>query len=64
MTDEMAAPELFRSPLEFPAMPYDQLLRDAAGRHPDRHAIIYHDLSLTYREVVSMVNSTAKGAIG
>jgi len=63
MTDKMAAPELFRPPLDFPDMRYDQLLRDAAGRHPDRPAIIYYDLSLTYREVVSMVNSIANGLL-
>jgi hypothetical protein len=40
MKDKMAAPELFRPPLDFPAIPYDRLLRDAAGRHPDRPAII------------------------
>src|SRR5215831_21373820 len=64
MTDKMVAPELFRAPLDFPDMRYDQLLRDAASRHPDRPAIIYHDLSLTYREVVSMVNSIANGLLG
>ena len=42
-------------------MPYDHLLRIAATRNPDRPAIIYHDLILTYREVVSMVNSIANG---
>ena len=63
MTDKMTAPELFRPPLDFPVIPYDQLLRDAANRHPDRPALIYHDLSLTYREVVSMVNSIANGLL-
>src|SRR5262245_43299754 len=64
MMDKMAAPELFRPPLDLPIMPYDQLLRDAAKRHPDHSALIYHDLSLTYREVVSMVNSIANGLLG
>jgi long-chain acyl-CoA synthetase len=62
MSDQkMAVPELFRPTVDFPEMPYDHLLRSAAGRHPDRPAIIYHDLMLTYREVVSMVNSIANG---
>src|SRR5215469_14797946 len=64
MTDKMVAPELFRPPVDFPDMRYDQLLRSAAGRYPDHPAIIYHDLSLTYREVVSMVNSIANGLLG
>jgi len=64
MTDKMAAPELFRPPLDFLVMPYDRLLRDAADRHPDRPALIYHDLSLTYREIVSMVNCIANGLLG
>lgn len=61
MTKNMIAPELFRPPLDLPDMPYDHLLRMSAERCPDRPAIIYHDLVLTYREVVSMVNSIANG---
>lgn len=57
----MYTPELFRPQVHFPEMPYDQLLRRAAARAPDRPAIIYHDLVLTYREVVSMVNCIANG---
>src|SRR5579872_5786358 len=61
MPEKMVAPELFRPPVEFPDVPYDHLLRTAAERTPDRPAIIYHDLMLTYREVVSMVNCIANG---
>src|SRR5579875_2951655 len=61
MSEKMFAPELFRPPVDFPEVPYDHLLREAAARNPDRTAIIYHDLMLTYREVVSMVNSIANG---
>src|SRR5437868_11677658 len=61
MSEKMVAPELFRPPVDFPDVPYDHLLRMAAVRNPDRPAIIYHDLYLTYREVVSMVNSIANG---
>src|SRR5579885_1993843 len=64
MTQKMVAPELFRPPVEFPDVPYDHLLRMAAERNPDGPAIIYHDLILTYREVVSMVNSIANGLSG
>src|SRR5579875_702907 len=61
MSEKMFAPELFRPPVDFPEVPYDHLLREAAARNPDRTAIIYHDLMLTYREVVSMVASIANG---
>jgi len=61
MSNKMVVPELFRPTVDFPDVPYDHLLRMAAARNPDRPAIIYHDLILTFREVVSMVNSIATG---
>jgi long-chain acyl-CoA synthetase len=61
MPEKMFAPELFRPPIDFPDVSYDHLLRTAAERTPDRLAIIYHNLTLTYREVVSMVNCIANG---
>src|SRR5690242_7127837 len=61
MTEKMVAPELFRPPIEFPDVPYDHLVRTAAEHTTDRPAIIYHDLTLTYREVVSMINCIANG---
>src|SRR5438128_1520249 len=61
MSEKMVAPELFRPAVDFPDVPYDHLLRSAAERTPDRPAIIYHDLILTYREVLSMVNCIANG---
>jgi acyl-CoA synthetase (AMP-forming)/AMP-acid ligase II len=61
MSNQMHTPELFRPQVHFPEMPYHYLLRRAAERAPDRPAIIYHDLILTYREVVSMVNCIANG---
>ena len=63
MEDKMATPELFRPPIDFPDVPYDHLLRLAAERYADRPAIIYHNLALTYREVVSMVNCIANGLL-
>jgi long-chain acyl-CoA synthetase len=57
----MIAPELFRPALDIPEVPYDTLLRQSAERTPERVAIRYYDLRLTYREVVSMVNSFANG---
>jgi len=59
MPGKMFTPELFRPAVDYPDIPYDHLLRMAAERNPDRPAMIYHDLTLVYREVVSMVNSIA-----
>ncbi|GCE06407.1 class I adenylate-forming enzyme family protein [Dictyobacter aurantiacus] len=61
MANKLFAPELFRPPLDIPDIPYDHLLRKAAESNPDRLAIVYHNLSFTYRETVSMVNSIANG---
>src|SRR6266516_1410206 len=61
MAKKMAVPELFRPPVEFPDVPYDHLVRAAAERGPDRQAIIFHVLILTYREFVGMINCIASG---
>src|SRR5579884_4034219 len=64
MSHKMIAPELFRPPVDFPALSYDMLLRQAADRYPDQPALTFHDLTLTYREVVSVVNCIANGLRG
>ena len=61
MSNKMAAPGLFRPSVDFPDVPYDHLLRMAAEYYPHRTAMVYHDLLLTYREVVAMVNAMANG---
>jgi len=58
---KMRAPELFRPPIDIPEVSYDQLVRTAAQRHPEKAAIKYYDLVLTYREAISMINSIANG---
>lgn len=63
MHGKMFTPELFRPEVDYPNIPYDHLLRMAAERNPDRPAMIYHDLTLVYREVVSMVNSIANSLL-
>ncbi|HET8843143.1 MAG TPA: acyl--CoA ligase [Ktedonobacteraceae bacterium] len=55
---------LFRAPLLIPDVPYDHLLRQTAEQYPERHAILFHEQVLTYREVVSLVNSLANGLRG
>lgn len=61
MSEKLFAPELFRPTLDLPDVPYDHLVRAAAARTPDRPAIVYQNMIFTYREVVSMINSTANG---
>ncbi len=61
MAEHLFAPELFRPPLSYPTVSYDALVRSVAERQPDSPAIIFHDLSLTYREVVAMTNCIANG---
>jgi long-chain acyl-CoA synthetase len=56
-------PAFFRPPLDIPDISYDHLLPQTAERFPDRPAIIFQNLTLTYREVVSLVNSTSAGLI-
>ena len=63
MPGTMFTPELFRPEVDYPVIPYDHLLRMASERDPDRPAIVYHDLTLVYREVVSMVNSVANSLL-
>ena len=63
MPGTMFTSELFRPEVDYPDIPYDHLLRMAAERNSDRPAIVYHDLSLAYREVVSMVNSVANSLL-
>ena len=63
MPGNMFTPELFRPEVDYPVVPYDHLLRMAAERNPDRPAIVYHDLTLVYREAVSMVNSVANSLL-
>src|SRR5262249_18638153 len=61
MPHSTATSALFRAPLALPDAPYDSLFRQVAEQFPERPAIIFHDLVLTYREVVSLVNSLANG---
>ncbi|HLY32425.1 MAG TPA: long-chain-fatty-acid--CoA ligase [Ktedonobacterales bacterium] len=52
---------LFRPALDIPDVRYDTLLRRSAERAPNRTAIIAGNITLTYREVVALVDSLANG---
>ena len=40
--------EFFRPPLDYPRIPYDQMLSHGAARHPENVAVVFRDVSLTY----------------
>jgi acyl-CoA synthetase (AMP-forming)/AMP-acid ligase II len=52
--------EFFRPPLEYPRIPYDQMLSHGAARHPENVAVVFRDVSLTYRELEAMTNRFAR----
>jgi long-chain acyl-CoA synthetase len=51
--------QLFRPSLNYPICPYDELLVRTAERFPENVAVIFHDVSLTYRELDALTNSFA-----
>ena len=53
--------ELFRPPLTYPPVAYGELWRRAAERFGDRRALVFHDVSLTFREVEGLTNAFARG---
>src|SRR3989304_427610 len=58
-----------RSPLDrpllhYPVMAYDEILRNAAARWPDKEAIVWRAGTLTFRELDSLANALAKGLRG
>jgi len=52
--------EFFRPPLEYPRMPYDRMLSHGAERYPENVAIIFREVSLTYRELEALTNRFAR----
>ena len=52
--------EFFRPPLEYPRIPYDQMLSHGAARHPENVAVVFRDVSLTYRELEAMTHRFAR----
>ena len=53
--------ELARPKLDYPRVPYHELLRRAVERCPDKWATVFHDQTLTFRELESMSNALANG---
>ncbi len=48
--------ELFRPKLNYPKLPYHQVLAQAAGCFPEKTALIYNGQRLSFREVFSLTN--------
>src|SRR5438445_256856 len=56
--------EFFRPPLDYPRIPYDQMLSHGADRHPENVAVVFRDGSLTYRELEALTNRFARALLG
>jgi len=52
-------PDLFRPPLTYPRILYGEMLARPALLHPEREAVVFHDTSLTFRELEGRVNAFA-----
>ena len=50
---------LFRPRLDFPRVPYHDLLRRTVERTPEKTAMNFHDQQLTFRELEGLSNSLA-----
>ena len=54
-------PELVRPKLDYPRIPYHELLRRTVERTPEKWATIFNDQKLTFREIEGLSNSLANG---
>ena len=52
--------EFFRPPLDYPRIPYDQVLSHGAEHFPENVAIVFREVSLTYRELEALTNRFAR----
>jgi len=58
-TPAMTRPEFFRPPLTYPNIPYGGMLTHAAERWPESVAVVFRDVSLTFRELEALTNRFA-----
>ena len=54
-------PGLVRPRLDYPCVPYHELLRHTAQRWPDKWATVFHDQKMTFREIEGLSNGLANG---
>ncbi len=55
--------ELFRPSLQYPSYAYAEMLTCTAERYPEHVAVVFKDVSLTYRELDALVNSFANALL-
>lgn len=53
-------PEFFRPPLEYPRIPYGDMLTQGASRGPENVAVVFRDTSLTFRELDALAHRFAR----
>jgi long-chain acyl-CoA synthetase len=54
-------PEFYRPSLVYPDLPFHEMLARTASRFPERPAIFWRDITLSYREVYSLSRAAAVG---
>jgi long-chain acyl-CoA synthetase len=59
MIDKKQMRKYFRPSIEYPEIPYHFLLKEAAGRHPEKDAIIFKGQRVSFRELDALSNSFA-----
>ena len=57
-------PELYRPRLTYADMPYGAMLDRPAMLYPEREAVAFKDVSLTFRELDGLVNAFANALRG
>ncbi|HKB48319.1 MAG TPA: AMP-binding protein, partial [Ktedonobacterales bacterium] len=56
-----SAPEFYRPSLVYPDVPFHEMLARTALRVPERPAIYWRDVTLTYRELYALARAAAVG---
>jgi long-chain acyl-CoA synthetase len=59
-TPTFSQPALRRPPLHYPRQPYDRFLAATAARWPENVAVVFRDVSLTYRELDALTDRFAR----
>ena len=55
--------EFVRPSINYPVHPYDELLTRTVQKFPENTALVFKDISLTYRELDGLVNSFANALL-
>src|SRR3954454_12506667 len=55
--------EFVRPSINYPVHPYDELLTRTAQKFPENTALVFKDISLTYRELEALTNSFANALL-